>query len=150
MQKRCLRRSLKLVDEKCTRMYIFHQGRFTPFVWALGTRDQPQAKIVVAVVGIVVVPIRTSGVVCIVVPAAAAFDTVRTGSSTLLMSLPFNTLHYQWPNYTFRHLFTCCFSFLFPFVRQGTTTAIKIHAKIAPLKQIQCTMEHFLKHRKFP
>ena len=41
-----------------------------------------QAKIVVAVVGIVVVPIRTSGVVCIVVPAAAAFDAVITGSST--------------------------------------------------------------------
>ena len=31
-QQRRLRLRLKLVDEKCTRMYIFHQGRFTPFV----------------------------------------------------------------------------------------------------------------------
>ena len=58
-------------------------------------QGQPQAKIVVAIVWVVVVPIRTSGVIRIVVPAATAFDTVRTGSSTLLMSLPFNTLHYQ-------------------------------------------------------
>ena len=27
IQQRCLRLRLKLVDEKCTRMYIFHQGR---------------------------------------------------------------------------------------------------------------------------
>ena len=40
--------------------------------------SQPQAKIVVAIVWVVVVPIRTSGVIRVILPAAAAFDTVLT------------------------------------------------------------------------
>ena len=43
-------------------------------------------------VGIVVVPIRTSGVIRIILPAATAFDTVRTGSSTFFC--PYRLIHY--------------------------------------------------------
>ena len=43
---------------------------------------QAEAKIVVAVVGVVVVAICTSSVIRIIVPAAAAFDTIITGRST--------------------------------------------------------------------
>ena len=81
-----------LVDEKCTRMYIFHQGRFTPFVWALGAQGQAEAKIVVAVVRGVVVPFTDDAVLRVIVPTTATYDAFSTGSSTLLMSLPFNTL----------------------------------------------------------
>ena len=45
--------------------------------------SQPQAKIVVALVGIVVVPIRTSSVIRVVVPATAAFDAVNARRATL-------------------------------------------------------------------
>ena len=48
-----------------------------------------QAQIVVAVVRVVVVPNTDDAVLRVVVPAAAAYDAVITGSSTLLMSLPF-------------------------------------------------------------
>ena len=41
-----------------------------------------QAQIVVTVVRVVVVPIGTSGVIRIILPAATAFDAVRTGNST--------------------------------------------------------------------
>ena len=50
-----------------------------------------QAKIVVAVVGVVVVPFTDDAVLRVILPAAATYDAVSTGSSTLLMSLPFNT-----------------------------------------------------------
>jgi len=41
-----------------------------------------KAKIVVAVVGLVVVPFTDDAVLRVIVPAAAAFDAVITGSST--------------------------------------------------------------------
>ena len=50
-----------------------------------------QVKIVVPVVGVVVVPIGTSGVVRIVVPAATAFDAVRTGS--IAFFCPYRLIH---------------------------------------------------------
>ena len=52
--------------------------------------SQPKAKIVVAVVGVVVVPFTDDTVLRVIVPTTSAFDAVITGSSTLLMSLPFN------------------------------------------------------------
>ena len=51
-----------------------------------------QAQIVVAVVRVVVVPIGTSGVIRIILPAATAFDAVRTGISTFFC--PYRLIHY--------------------------------------------------------
>ena len=52
--------------------------------------SQPKAKIVVAVVGVVVVPFTDDAVLRVIVPTTATYDAFSTGSSTLLMSLPFN------------------------------------------------------------
>ena len=51
-----------------------------------------QAQIVVTVVRVVVVPIGTSGVIRIILPAATAFDAVRTGISTFFC--PYRLIHY--------------------------------------------------------
>ena len=50
-----------------------------------------EAKIVVAVVRGVVVPFTDDAVLRVIVPTTATYDAFSTGSSTLLMSLPFNT-----------------------------------------------------------
>ena len=53
--------------------------------------SQAEAKIVVAVVRVVVVPFTDDAVLRVIVPTTATYDAFSTGSSTLLMSLPFNT-----------------------------------------------------------
>ena len=50
-----------------------------------------KAKIVVALIGVVVVPFTDDAVLRVIVPTAATYDAFSTGSSTLLISLPFNT-----------------------------------------------------------
>ncbi|WP_253729462.1 hypothetical protein [Treponema sp. OMZ 857] len=82
-----------------------------------------KAKIVVAVVRVVVVPNTDDAVLRVVVPAAAAYDAVITGSSTLLMSLPFLVKIFEplkrllgaaltyFQNYTAPHNTFCRFGF---------------------------------------
>ena len=48
-----------------------------------------KTKIVVAVVRVVVVPFTDDAVLRVIVPTTATYDAFSTGSSTLLMSLPF-------------------------------------------------------------
>ena len=55
---------------------------YTDVHFSSGATSQPKAKIVVAVVGVVVVPFTDDAVLRVIVPAAAAFDAVITGSGT--------------------------------------------------------------------
>ena len=59
---------------------------------APGATSHTHAKIVVAIVRVVVVPIGTSGVIRVIVPAAAAYDAVITGSSARFC--PYRLIHF--------------------------------------------------------
>ena len=73
-----------------------------------------QVKIVVPVVGVVVVPIGTSGVVRIVVPAATAFDAVRTGS--IAFFCPYRLILYTINNLIIHFAICLPVAFLFCFL----------------------------------
>ena len=79
--------------------------------------SQPQAQIVVAVVRVVVVPIGTSGVIRIILPAATAFDAVRTGISTFFC--PYRLIHYTINNLIIHFAICLPVVFLFCFLLYG-------------------------------
>ena len=63
---------------------------YTDVHFSSGVQGQAKAKIVVPVVRVVVVPFTDDAVLRVIVPTTATYDEFSTGSSTLLMSLPFN------------------------------------------------------------
>ena len=80
--------SKKLDAQQNTRMYFV--GQDTDVHFSSGVQGQAKAKIVVPVVRVVVVPFTDDAVLRVIVPTTATYDAFSTGSSTLLMSLPFN------------------------------------------------------------
>ena len=68
---------------------MYFVGQDTDVHFSSGAQGQPKAKKADAVVGAAVAPSTDDAVVRVIVPTTATYDAFSTGSSTLLMSLPF-------------------------------------------------------------